>query len=60
MVLVGYPFCKLCQKKIANRKELFTQHKNHWTTKEVKNEVAGVGRLNFPGLINLSLLKLEK
>jgi len=28
--------------------------------KRNENAVAGVGRLNFPGIINLSLLKLGK
>jgi len=52
----------LCQKKIANRKEAITQHKNAVHDKRNENAVAGVGRLNFPGAnksVTAEVMKVE-
>jgi len=57
--VIVYPF-ELCKKKIANQKAAIIQPNNALDHKRNKNAVvAGVGRLNFLVVQNLSLLKLK-
>ena len=43
-----YPICKLCKKKIANRKAGIIQHNNGVDHKTNENAVAVVRKLNLP------------